>query len=317
VTTLDALASDPVLIGGDNRSGTTLTSVVLDSHPDLVVGPELDFVEPANLGPYVLESCDLLLAGDPRVQGPGVETADPDWYFGVQFVKQCHRFGVPFAELRELVAGVVADLGTDVADFDERCVVIDAVGEHRRRATGMRRWGIKIQRQIHRVDDFARRWPAAHFVHVVRDGRDVAASNLVGGQEWSYKTIPEAAAGWLGVVERPPTVAPAGRYLELRYEDLVGDPSTALHRVVDFLGLRWDDALLRHAELPHTLFDNPYAHPSAGAAAEALSAAKVARHRRDLTAEQITDFERLAGHELTRLGYRLTGALVDERRPAG
>jgi hypothetical protein len=34
MATLGALASDPVLIGGDNRSGTTLTSVVLDSHPD-------------------------------------------------------------------------------------------------------------------------------------------------------------------------------------------------------------------------------------------------------------------------------------------
>jgi len=317
MATLGALASDPVLIGGDNRSGTTLTSVVLDSHPDLVVGPELDFVEPVNLGPYIVESCDLLLAGDPRVQGPGVETADPDWYFGVQFAKQCHRFGVPFDELRGLVAGVVDELGTDVADFDERCLVIDAVGEHRRRATGMLRWGIKIQRQIHRVDDFARRWPRAQFVHVVRDGRDVAASNLVGGQEWSYKTIPEAAAGWLGVVERPPTVAPADRYLELRYEDLVGDPVTALHRVVDFLGVRWDDALLRHDELPHTLFDNPYAHPSAEPAAEALSAAKVGRHRRDLTPEQIAEFERLAGPELTRLGYPLTDSVPDRGRPAG
>jgi hypothetical protein len=60
----EPLRSDPILIGGENRSGTTLASVVLDSHPDLVVGPELDFVEPENLGPYVLESCDLLLAGD-------------------------------------------------------------------------------------------------------------------------------------------------------------------------------------------------------------------------------------------------------------
>jgi hypothetical protein len=123
-----ALRSDPILIGGDNRSGTTMFSVVLDSHPDLVVGPELDFVEPKNLGPYIVDSCDLLLTGDPRVQGPGVETADPEWYFGVQFAKQCHRFGVEFADLRDIVAGVVDDLGTDVSAFDDRCVVIDAPG---------------------------------------------------------------------------------------------------------------------------------------------------------------------------------------------
>lgn len=303
MTDRGAASSDPILIGGDNRSGTTLTSVVLDSHPDLVVGPELDFVEPRDLGPYIVASCELLLAGDPRVQGRGVETADPEWYFGVQFVKQCHRFGVGHAELRDVVAGVVDRLGSDVVAFDERCLVLDAIGECRRRQTGAARWGIKVQRQIARVDELARAFPRAHFLHVVRDGRDVAASNITGGQEWAYKTAAEAAAGWLSVVARPVTVAPEGRYLEMRYEDLVGDPRATLQRVVDFLGIRWDDALLRHAELPHTLFDNPYDHPSARPAAEALTAARVGRHRDELTAEQVAEFEHLAGDELRRLGY--------------
>jgi hypothetical protein len=306
VTNLAHLSSEPILIGGDNRSGTTLTSVVLDSHPDLVVGPELDFTEPRNLGPYIVESADLLLAGDPRVQGPGVETADPDWYFGVQFVKQCHRFGVEYRDVRDVVQQVIEVLGTDVVEFDDRCHVLHRVGELRRRQTGMKRWGIKVQRQIHRVDDFARMFPRAHFIHVVRDGRDVAASNITGGQEWAYKTAEEAAAGWLGVVERPHTVAPEGRYLEIRYEDLVGNPGNTLRKVTEFLGIRWDDALLRHSELPHSLFDNPYDHPSAEAATQALSTAKVGRHKQELSADQIARFEALAGHELTRLGYSLT-----------
>ncbi len=302
------LPSNPVLIGGDNRSGTTLTSVVLDSHPDLVVGPELDFTEPRDLGPYIVESADLLLAGDPRVQGKGVETADPDWYFGVQFVKQCHRFGVGYQDVRDTVQQVIDDLGTDVVEFDDRCHVLHRIGELRRRQTGMKRWGIKIQRQIHRVDDFARMFPGAHFVHVVRDGRDVAASNITGGQEWAYKTVEEAAAGWLGVVERPHTVAPPDRYLEVRYEDLVGDPRSTLRRVTEFLGIPWDDALLRHTELPHSLFDNPYEHPSAEATTKALSTAKVGRHRTELDRDQIIRFEALAGHELARLGYPLTAS---------
>jgi hypothetical protein len=86
----------------------------------------------------------------------------------------------------------------------------------------------------------------------------------------------------------------------------VGDPAKTLRRVVEFLGIGWDDALLRHAELPHTLFDNPYNHPSAANAAQALYNAKVGRHRTELTADQIARFEALAGHELTRLGYPLT-----------
>jgi hypothetical protein len=184
--------------------------------------------------------------------------------------------------------------------------VLDAVGEHRRGSAGARRWGFKIQREIHRVDDFARRWPRAQFVHVVRDGRDVAASNITLGEEWSLKTVEEAAAAWLYAVERPPKVAPEGRYLELRYEDLVSDPRPTLERVVEFLGIPWDDALLRHAELPHALHQNPWAHPSAETTAQALSAAKVGRHRTELTPEQIEEYERLAGHELERLGYPLS-----------
>lgn len=305
VTARDPLPSDPILIGGDNRSGTTLTSVVLDSHSDLVVGPELDFTEPRDLGPHIVQSCELLLAGDPRVQGSGVQTNDPDWYFGVQFVKQCHRFGVAFQDLRDVVVGVIQEVGTEIVEFDDRCHVLHAVGELRRRQTGAKRWGIKVQRQIHRVDDLARLFPRAHFIHVVRDGRDVAASNITGGQEWAYKTVEEAAAGWLGIVERSHSVAPPDRYLEMRYEDLVGDPAKTLRRVVEFIGTRWDDALLRHAELPHTLFDNPYNHPSAANTARALYNAKVGRHRTELTADQIARFEALAGHELTRLGYPL------------
>ncbi len=74
------LLSEAVLLGGENRSGTTLLSEVLDSHPDLVVGPELDFTEPPDLGSHILRACELLALADPRVLGPGTDTAVPLWY---------------------------------------------------------------------------------------------------------------------------------------------------------------------------------------------------------------------------------------------
>lgn len=98
-----ALASAPIFVGGDHRSGTTLLSVVLDSHPSVVCGPELDFLEPEDLGPHVLACIGMLVESDPRVLGRGVETADPQWRLGVQFVKQCHRFGITPETLRGLV----------------------------------------------------------------------------------------------------------------------------------------------------------------------------------------------------------------------
>ena len=304
MTTPHVFTSDPIFMGGENRSGTTLLSLLLDSHPALAIGPELDFLKPRDLGSHILECCDLLIAKDPRVLGPGTDTADPDWYHGSHFVKQCQRFGIAFEELRELIQGSMAALRRPISRFEDRCFVIEQIGEYRRSRQGARRWGIKLQRKIPRVDEFANIWPGAHFVHIVRDGRDLAASHLR-TVTWGYSTIEEAARGWLEVVERPSRVAPPDRYIEIRYEDLVSHPREVLGRVMRFVGMPWDDALLRHSEQSHTLFDHPWGHPAAEAAAKPLSADRIGRFRDDLTSSEVERFERIAGRQLVAFGYEL------------
>lgn len=300
------LMSNPVLLGGENRSGTTLFSVVLDSHPDLVVGPELDFLEPPNLGCHIIDACALLLAGDDRVLGPGTDTADPYWYHGAHFVKQCERYGVSPQRLQLLIKEVRSELGSDLCSFEDRCRLIDAIGEWRRAETGAQRWGIKLQRKIARVDDFAEVWPNAHFVHIIRDGRDLAASHLK-TVSWGYRSVADAARGWLEVVARPHAVAPLGRYLEIRYEDLVAEPRRTLGTVTNFLGLPWREQLLDHSSLAHTLFQKPWGHPAAEAVARPLSDHRVRRYLADLTPLEINEFEEIAEDELRRLGYPVGG----------
>lgn len=299
------VTSSPVFIGGENRSGTTLLCVILDSHPALVCGPELDFLEPENLGPHVLACCEMLASGDPRVRGTGVETADPRWRPGVQFVKQCHRFGVEPEQLRNLVVSQMAATGGSIDSFEERCLLIEALGEWRRTGQGARRWGIKIQRLILQGDGFARSWPEAQFVHIIRDGRDVAASHLRSGRPWAYRSVGEAAAGWLSVVDGVRSAVPPRQLFELRYEDLVADVASTVDPLLKFLRLPWDDAVLRHGELPHSLFDHPHAHPSATAARDRVHASSVGQYRSLLSSTQRAEFERLARESLVRLGYAL------------
>jgi len=296
--------SGPILIGGEHRSGTTLVSLVLDSHPQLTVGPELDFREPHSLGAHVLECCALLAAGDPRVAGEGVATRDPAFALGVQFVRQCERFGVEPARLAELTEAALRERGgADLVDFADRCALIDRLGRARRDDDGSAAWGIKIQRSIVDAEAFARVWPDARFVHVVRDGRDVAASQLRGARGWGFADAAAAAAGWLEVVE-----APALRRVRahtLRYEDLVADPRATLAALLDFLELPWSDAPLAHQEQPHALLARPYGHPSSEAAAHAIDPAAVGRYARDLAPAELRTFERIAGAALERHGYAL------------
>jgi hypothetical protein len=98
-------------------------------------------------------------------------------------------------------------------------------------------------------------------VHLIRDGRDVCLS----ATSWTrrreslarrYPTWPEepvltAALWWERHVRkgrkggRP--LAPE-RYLEVRYEALVADPEAACAELCDFLGVRYDDAMVRFHE---------------------------------------------------------------------
>ncbi len=298
-----SLSSEAVLLGGQNRSGTTLLSVVLDAHPALVVGPELDFTEPPDLGPHILAACDLLARKDSRVLGPGTDTADPFWYDGAHFVKQCQRFGISLDGLAATVTAVREELGTDLVRLTDRCVLIDRLGSMRQAQNGAVRWGIKLQRRIRDVDVYARIWPRARFIHIVRDGRDLAASHLYSVPGWGFKSIPEAAREWLHVISRPRLVAPPGRYLEVRYEDLVAEPRQTTAVMAEFLGIPFHEALVRHADYPHSLLDCPWAHPAAQAVRRPITAGRVGRYKTELTLAQIAEFEELAGDELRRLGY--------------
>jgi hypothetical protein len=292
----------PILLGGDHRSGTTLVSLILDTHPDVVFGPELDFRLPTDLGAHLVDCCDLELARDPAVAGSGVTTADPRWQLGIQFVRQCRRFGIEVDDLRRLV-GAEMEVGARLIDFAERARLIERIGDARREALGVDRWGFKIQRDIVDARTFLAVWPQAVFVHVVRDGRDVAASHLRSARDWAYASAEEAARGWIAVMSGVPRRELGDRLHELRYEDVVCRPEQALRELLEFLGLPWHEGVLHHEAVAHGLARRPFDHPSADAATRAIDAMAIGRYRRDLTAVELTEIEAIAGELLREWGY--------------
>ena len=296
------LTSNPIFIGGDGRSGTTLVSVVLDSVPTLAVGPELHFSGPDDLGPSV-ERCATMLANeDPRVFGKGLKE-HPELKKAVQFAKRTHRFGLDFEVLAELCREAMSITGSKLKRFEDRCQLIELIGERRRCDTGSDCWGIKIMREIGNVSRYAGVWPEARFLHVVRDGRDVAASQITEHATWGAGSVAEAAKTWTTLLKKVNSAARRFQIHQFRYEDLVLKPEPTIRTILDFLGVPWSDAVLRHAEVDHTLYRNPYNHASIDSVTKPLNDSAIGRYHRDMDASQVAEYERIAGSELAVRGY--------------
>lgn len=96
------------------------------------------------------------------------------------------------------------------------------------------------------IPEIKQLYPAARFIHVLRDPRDVAASwsNAASGwgRGWSTSSVKRPVQQWLLFVS---TVRQAERWLnscdfyEVRYERLSAEPEMVISELSRFLGLDW------------------------------------------------------------------------------
>lgn len=102
--------------------------------------------------------------------------------------------------------------------------------------------------------------PQARFVHIVRDGRDVAASLLQrdwrgpDGQRFAHVSDPRGALKYwcdlTGIGLQAEAALGQGRLLRLRYEDVVKKPKRSMTALLRFLGLEYETATLNYAGRP-------------------------------------------------------------------
>lgn len=104
-------------------------------------------------------------------------------------------------------------------------------------------WGDKSPDHTSHLDLLARLFPDARVIHIVRDVRDYCLSLK---ETWGKNMI-RGAQRWVDGVAKARRDAQflAGRYLELRYEDLLHGAEFELRRCCDFLGLAWEPAMVR------------------------------------------------------------------------
>ena len=286
----------PIFICGTGRSGTTILQLILARHSRIFATRyEGRFiVSPGGL----LELKRSLLAA-PAV-GRFKELLLGEWY------QKVYRKGTP----QEYVGGLHVDIGREelerlVADLDQwlagalngalRSMIEGFYGPLVQRK-GKARWLEKTPTNLVYMPELYRLFPEAKFLHIIRDGRDVAVSivrnfwpigdNPVVEQKFHKvpRTIRNAARFWRVYLEKGLELAcqlPPEAYKEIRLEQLIAEPEATLRDICAFIDEPFEQRLLT---VP-------------------VRADRGGRWRQVFSEQDKADFKAEAGELLVRMGY--------------
>lgn len=215
----------PLFIVGVDRSGTTLLALMLGMHSMVWIPYESHF----HVTLYERHN------DDPRLGEGAFNTRIVDEIRAQKYVRE---WGVDIPD--DIDVGACTTLACIFETFHAACAA----------AQGKRLWGDKTPRYIVHLDVINALFPTARFVHIVRDGRDVARSLV--NMWWGPKDFASALEYWARRVElgsKMLGMLPGERRMLIRFEDLVRAPREELQRVTAFLDIPFEERMLEyHAE---------------------------------------------------------------------
>ncbi|MFH1618495.1 MAG: sulfotransferase [bacterium] len=276
-------SASPIFIIGTERSGSNLLRLILNSHPDIYIPHP----------PHLMKS-----------MGP-VEHL----YGDLNNDRHFRRLIDDAAKLIELhffpweIAPDRKDAFEHAAARNLYCVKA-AFYEQYRRFKGAKRWGCKSTFMVHYADAARKYSPGAKFIHLVRDGRDVAVSAKDSvfnhfhpyyvARLWSLQQ--KISVGLSKKLEK-------NEFMTIRYEDLLSDPEQTVKAVCAFLDENYSTDMLRYFEKKESLqlagcsrsWDN---------CSKPILKNNPGKYRKKLSAGDIRIFEKIAFAELEHFGYK-------------
>jgi tetratricopeptide (TPR) repeat protein len=204
----------PVFIVGMPRSGTTLTETIIAAHPQVHAAGELETVKRCER-----EMADLVF----RDEGAQKNPRQLSWV-GVEVLAQRY---------------------------------LDAIDVKARNAAALRVTD-KMPHNFQAVGFIALMFPKARIIHTRRNPFDTCLSvwqqnfNDAHTYARNLTDLGHHYAHYLHLMQHWREVLP-GRMLEIDYEDLVENQEAVSRKLIDFVGLPWDDACLRPQDVKRTV----------------------------------------------------------------
>lgn len=287
------MTQSPIFIVGCDRSGTTLLRLMLIQSPILHIPQESMFI--------------YLLKKNPEIYGDFTQSYQR-WFFIRDLqtnpaTPESVTFPIFNLTLEEAETALAKIAPTNIAQAISTLFVASA------KKFGKQRWGDKTPRHVKHISPLAAAFPDAKFVHIIRDGRDVAMS--IRKVRWVNNMI-EAGQYWCDRVQAGRLAAatlPEHRYTEIYYESLVLEPEKTLQHLCRWLDLEYTPQMLKYYQDANQNISQEHSGLFE-LISKPVEPSRVQAWKRSLSPEEITDFESVAGDLLVKLGYELSGAKI-------
>jgi Sulfotransferase family len=270
---------------GAARSGTSLLSRMLNSHPAIAVHAESKVMETfVPLLPFY---------GDLRRPSRRRRLVDDilSWR-GVRHLPNLPESDEVLEREKQKLNGFEPGLGS----------VFNALWDlwaERQNATA---WGAKSPNDLYFWPFIEATLPSeAVVVHIVRDGRDVALSHIKA--PFGPKTVATAAERWVEYVRETRAIGERigpDRYAEIHYEDLLSRPHETLERVLRLLDEPFEPAVLRFFADPQPIGTDPVNEVNVH---RPLQVANTSKWKSTMKRGEIEVFEGIGGATLQACGY--------------
>ncbi len=282
--------SAPFIVGV-GRSGTTLLRLMLDAHPLIAIPWETHF-----LGRLLNQLDNNETSAESFLETVVNHQGWPDFHLD----KSVFRKRVLSIEPFSLPAGLR--------------MFYRMYAEKR----GKPMWGDKTPAHASRIRAISELLPEARFIHLIRDGRDVAMSYK---KTWfgPGDDIRKQAQSWVSKIQSCRRQASSvSHYIEVKYEDLVSDADSELVKICDFLDVPFDSRMMNYhltaeermseLETRNSPFKNEVSRQDDRLSLFELTfkpptTQRIGVWQTDMSADDIAAFESVASEMLDALGY--------------
>lgn len=274
----------PFFIVGSGRSGTTLLRRILQANSLLHIAPEN----------HSLGSIIELFARNSNLAWPRV----------VRLVLSSFEDSRYFSETFNISLRPLANRLIDAPTDDRNLAfILDSLYHYHGQQTDQvfQRWGDKTPLNSFCLDQILTVFPDSRFVHMLRDGVDVAHSFVEAGL---YSDIVTAAKQWQSSVRavrnfsrRHPAIC-----FDVRYEQLVTTPDVVIPSICNFLGIEYDESMIKslsHIEGMNDL--KKYKHFSN--VLGPITATSIGKGRSAISNDERNQLDLLIGSDLDKYGY--------------